>query len=150
MTNDKIEDSDSSASTLKPPPTFSQRPTLRIIVQPPIEKQHAPIRYKFYLIGVIIVAVIICAIILITKPLQSYSMPKRHVFNLSPIAIPTDSTQPKIEITPIVPEPSNSAKTPELKSIPQLKKPIQIKSKDKDYGIDDLINPYEERIIYKL
>lgn len=156
MTNDKIEDPESSVPTLRPKVTaFSQRPTIPIPViktqDSHIDKQYPPIRYKFYLIGIIIVAIIICAIMLIAKPLQSYSMPGRTVFNLSPIVIPTDSAGLKsIEVTPIVPDPTNSVKPSELKPAPQIKAPVPISPKVKDYGIDDLINPYNQPIIYKL
>lgn len=134
MNDNKIDDEDSLASTIKPPPRFSQRPTTPFIPEKLIIKQYAPIKYKFYLIGIIIVTIIIVAIIFITKPLQSKSMPAQSVFNLAPIIIPTE---PVHEIKPIeISNPTNSSKSIE-KLVPQSVKKIDIKKqvKDKDYGI---------------
>jgi hypothetical protein len=140
MTNDKIEDSESSAPTLKPKATaLSQRPTIPVPViktkETDISKQYHPVRYKFYLIGALIVAIIICAILLITRPLQSYSMPQRSIFNLSPIVIPTDSAQIKsIQVTPAVP---SMSVVPIEPVAPKVFKKIEVKKEpaDKDYGI---------------
>lgn len=131
VNNSKIEDEESSAQTLRPKIRFSQRPTIPIIPKTKIE-QYPPIKYKFYLIGIIIIVVIITAIIFITKPLKSHSMPELVVFNLSPIIIPVDSDN---EVKTIeTPMPTISAK-PVEKLITQPVKKIEVKNQIKDYGI---------------
>lgn len=135
MTYDsKLDDEDSIAQTLRPSPRFSQRPTLPINKPPEQQaaKQYPPIKYKFYLIGIVIVVIIITAIICITKPLQSYSMPERAVFNLPPIVIPNETAIPqKIEVPIILNKQIENIAPKPAKKIIEIKK----RSTDKDYGI---------------
>jgi len=79
------------------------------------------------------------AILFITKPLQSHSMPNQSIFNLSPIFIPADPIQSSEPAQPIL-APTNSANN----NSPKVNPPVYIKkqeikdtkkSKDKDYGI---------------
>lgn len=128
--NSEVDDVDDTAQTLRPPIRFSQKPTP--LLPPKSIKQHPPMKYKFHLIGIIIIVVIITAIICITTPLQSHSIQEHIIYNLSPIIIPIEQ-KPEIKtievITPII-----SAK-PIEKIIPPIKK-IEIKKpQDKDYGI---------------
>jgi len=126
-----IDDDDEVTVPKLNAPRFSQRPTPLL---PPINKQYSPIKYKFYLIGVIIVTIIILAIIFITKPLQSHVMYEHNVYNLPAIVVPADPT-PSTSSQPIKPneEPAPTGSSKPAKSYPpKYLKPI---IKIRDYGI---------------
>ena len=131
--NDTDDDDEVTIPTLKAPPRFSQRPTP--LLPPKVYEKHTPPKYRFYIIGIIIVTVIVLSIIFIAKPLQSQVMYEHRIFNLSPIVLPND---PQVELAKS-PESSASASAsskPAEKVIPKVIKKIDDKKpKNKDYGI---------------
>lgn len=131
--NDRIEDESSVAQTLKPLPSFSQRPTLPIPTN--IEKPHIP-WYRQYLhyIIIILTLILICEIIFIAHNVKSKNIPAPSVtYNIPPILVPPEQTTgPTVTPSINLPEPKPST------SVQIFNKSIiknVVKSKDKDYGI---------------
>jgi|ERR1700748_357753 len=131
--DNKIEDAESSAQTLKPKATaFSQRPTIPILTN--INKIRIPWYRRFmHLIIIILVLMLICEIIFIAHNAKSKNIPTPSVtYNIPAIIEPPEQT---IIVTPVlssdIPDPKPSS------SVNQIKPIIKniIKNKDKDYGI---------------
>lgn len=133
MSNDKIDDNESLAQTLRPKVTaFSQRPTIPIPTN--IKKPHIP-WYRQYLhyIIIILTLVLVCEIIFIAHNVKSKNIPAPTVtYNIPAIIELPEQT------TPIVTPSINLLEPKPVASAQIFNKPIiknVVKSKDKDYGI---------------
>jgi hypothetical protein len=139
--NDKIDDAESMANTIKPAPTFSQRPTPLIPAQPiksivPTRRRNWDILTSISFVILLIIAVALY--IFVNHPFR-HSQKNVLIRNINPVLItaPIESIEPSFipeqKIEPINPPSSSSANN---QIIPPHKKIKLIKDdKEKDYGI---------------
>ena len=132
------DDWDSNAQTIKPPPRFSQRITVKIPPPLPIQSIAPPKKKNWDTLTLIIfIILILIAIILYIYVNQPFKYPADNVkiiYSTEPVLISAPITSTEItpkeqKIEPIL-NPINSVQMP-LHII----KKSKIESKDKDYGI---------------
>lgn len=128
MDNEKPpEDSESMAATFRPPPTFSERPTLRM-------KRNSFIGSKYFFI----IAVLLCALsfgagyLIVSKYKKHTEINAPTVYSIPAIPSATAEPTPVIIVTPSIdPMPI----IPEVKTNNPITNPIVRKPIEKDYGI---------------
>jgi hypothetical protein len=136
--NDKIDDEDSLAPTLKPGPRISQKPTIpaQPIISTPLARQKSNVD----IIGIcgfaIFLLIAIILYIYVNHPFKDPGYNYKTIYNSEPVLITAPIKPAEV---PIIPEEKKiePAITPITSSqIHIIKKPkVENDSKDKDYGI---------------